>query len=224
LKLTYAGHLPNLRGVDGDPRHVFVEGDVCDGPLVREIFAEYRPRAVVHLAAESHVDRSIDGPAEFLRTNVLGTFVLLEAATEYWRGLGGLERDRFRFLHVSTDEVYGSAEGQTRFREHDRYCPSSVYAASKASADHFVHAYGRTYGLPTLVTHCTNNYGPRQYPEKLIPLVIRKTIVGERLPVYGDGLHERDWLYVQEHCRALVTELDLPLRNDESLYVEMRKS
>jgi dTDP-glucose 4,6-dehydratase len=168
---------------------------------------EHRPRAVVHFAAETHVDRSIDGPGEFVRTNAVGTFALLEAVLEYWQGLPERKRQAFRFLHVSTDEVYGPADGAMQFSEGDRYRPSSVYAASKAAADHFVESVHRTYGLPALVTHCTNNYGPRQYPEKLIPLMIGRAAAGMPLPVYGDGGQIRDWLHVEDHCRALLAVL-----------------
>jgi len=202
--LTYAGNLANLASLRDDPRHVFVRGDICDRALVRRLLAEHRPRAIVHFAAESHVDRSIEGPAEFVRTNVLGTFCLLEEARAYWEGLSGAEREAFRFLHVSTDEVYGSlGEDDAPFTEATPYAPNSPYAASKAAADHFVRAWWRTYGLPTLTTNCSNNYGPYQHPEKLIPLVIVNALAEKALPVYGDGGHVRDWLYVLDHCEAL---------------------
>lgn len=207
-KLTYAGHLANLRDVATERRHVFVEGDVGDRELISKLLARHRPRAIAHFAAESHVDRSIDGPAAFLQTNVAGTVQLLEAMLDYWRLLTPDAQQAFRFLHVSTDEVYGPAQDETFFREDDRYRPTSPYAASKAAADHFALAFGRTYGLPVLVTHCTNNYGPYQYPEKLIPLMIRMAASGEPLPVYGDGLQVRDWLYVEDHCEAIALVLE----------------
>jgi len=205
--LTYAGNLDSLETVADEPRYTFVHGNICDGDLVRELLAERRPRAIVHFAAESHVDRSIDGPDAFIRTNVVGTWTLLDAALKYYRGLSGEERDRFRFLHVSTDEVYGSLGPTGAFSETTRYSPNSPYAASKASSDHFVRAYQHTFGLPTLVTNCSNNYGPYQFPEKLIPLMILNALEGKPLPVYGDGLQVRDWLYVEDHCRAIRTVL-----------------
>jgi dTDP-glucose 4,6-dehydratase len=197
-KLTYAGSLMNLSAVSGDSRHVFVRGDVCDRELVRELLKKHRPRAIVHFAAESHVDRSITGPAEFVETNVVGTWSLLEEARAY------LPDDKFRFLHVSTDEVYGSLTADApAFTEQTPFAPNSPYAASKAAADHLVRAYFHTYGLPVLTTNCSNNYGPHQFPEKLIPLMIRNAIAGKPLPVYGDGRNVRDWLYVSDHCDAL---------------------
>jgi len=203
-KLTYAGSLKNVEGLRGDARHVFVQGDIADRALVRSLLERHRPRAIVHLAAESHVDRSIEGPAEFIQTNVIGTFCLLEEARAYWSGLGAGERAAFRFLHVSTDEVYGSlGPHDPGFSEATAYAPNSPYSASKASSDHLVRAYHHTYGLPTLVTNCSNNYGPRQFPEKLIPLMIHHALAGRPLPVYGDGLNVRDWLYVLDHCAAL---------------------
>ena len=203
-KLTYAGNLGNLRDLEGDPGHVFARGDICDVALVSGLLSTYRPWAIVHLAAESHVDRSIHGPEEFLQTNVIGTFRLLECAREYWSGLPPEQRERFRFLHVSTDEVFGSlAPADAAFSERTPYAPSSPYSASKAGSDHFVRAYFRTYGLPALVTNCSNNYGPYQFPEKLIPLMILNALEGEPLPVYGDGMQVRDWLYVEDHCDAL---------------------
>jgi len=202
-KLTYAGNLDSLADAADSPLHRFVRGDVGDGPLVSRLLAEHRPWAVVHFAAESHVDRSIDGPARFVETNVVGTFRLLEAARQYWDGLGEPERSRFRFVHVSTDEVYGSLGSTGRFREDSPYAPNSPYAASKAAGDHFARAYARTYGLPVLVTNCSNNYGPYQFPEKLIPLTILNAVEGKTLPVYGDGRQVRDWLYVEDHCRAI---------------------
>ncbi len=205
--LTYAGNLDTMAPVLDHPRHVFVHGDIRDRERVRELLVRYRPQAVINFAAESHVDRSIDAPGDFVLTNVVGTFELLEAACGYWEGLAGEERARFRFLHVSTDEVYGSLGESGRFTEESPYAPNSPYAASKAGADHLVRAYGRTYGLPVLTTNCSNNYGPYQFPEKLIPLVIRNALEGKPLPVYGDGSHVRDWLYVTDHCRALLQVL-----------------
>ncbi|HET7365824.1 MAG TPA: dTDP-glucose 4,6-dehydratase [Burkholderiales bacterium] len=201
-KLTYAGNLRNLAVLRDDARHRFVQGDICERERVRNLLAGYRPRAIVHFAAESHVDRSIAGPADFVQTNVVGTWALLEEARAYWEALG---RDAaFRFLHVSTDEVYGSlGSDDPAFTEDTPYAPNSPYAASKAAADHMVRAYHHTYGLPTLTTNCSNNYGPRQFPEKLIPLVIRNALAGQPLPVYGDGKNVRDWLYVADHCDAV---------------------
>jgi dTDP-glucose 4,6-dehydratase len=202
--LTYAGNLANLAPVEGDPRHTFVHGDICDAELVGALMAEHRPRAIVHFAAESHVDRSIHGPAEFVRTNVTGTFTLLQAALVHWRGLSGSERDGFRFLHVSTDEVYGSLGPQDPpFVETRAYEPNSPYSASKAASDHLVRAWHHTYGMPVLTTNCSNNYGPYQFPEKLIPLVIHNALAGRPLPIYGDGSNVRDWLYVGDHCSAV---------------------
>ena len=203
-KLTYAGNVENLATLDGNARHVFVRGDICDRALMDRLFAEHRPRAVVHFAAESHVDRSIHGPGEFIRTNIDGTFTLLEAARTYWNGLDQAAREGFRFLHISTDEVYGSLGPADRpFAETTAYAPNSPYSASKASADHLVRAYYFTYGLPVLTTNCSNNYGPYQFPEKLIPLVIANALAGKPLPIYGDGMNVRDWLYVSDHCTAL---------------------
>ena len=203
-KLTYAGNLKNLEALRADARHAFVRGDIADRALVRGLLERHRPRAIVHLAAESHVDRSIEGPAEFVQTNVVGTFCLLEEARAYWSALAAAERAAFRFLHVSTDEVYGSlGADDAAFTEDTPYAPNSPYSASKASADHLVRAYHHTYGLPTLVTNCSNNYGPHQFPEKLIPLTIHHALAGKPLPVYGDGLNVRDWLYVLDHCAAL---------------------
>ena len=203
-KLSYAGSLKNLDELQGDARHEFVKGDICDRALVRRLLAERRPRAILHFAAESHVDRSIEGPAEFIQTNVVGTFSLLEEARAWWGGLDGAEKQRFRFLHVSSDEVYGSLDAAApAFTEAHPYAPNSPYAASKAGSDHLVRSYHHTYGLPVLTTNCSNNYGPRQYPEKLIPLMITRAIEGKPLPVYGDGLHRRDWLYVLDHCEAV---------------------
>ena len=203
-KLTYAGNLKNLDALAGDARHVFVKGDIADRALLRQLLAERKPRAIVHFAAESHVDRSIDGPAEFIQTNVVGSFSLLEEARAYWSSLSGGEKERFRFLHVSTDEVYGSlGAGDPAFTEATAYAPNSPYSASKAASDHLVRAYHHTYGLPVLTTNCSNNYGPRQFPEKLIPLMITNALADQPLPVYGDGLNVRDWLYVLDHCEAI---------------------
>lgn len=208
-KLTYAGNLGNLRSLQGSARHVFVQGDICDRDLVRGLLRKWQPRAVLHLAAESHVDRSIQGPEAFIQTNVTGTFALLAEALEYWHELPGEEQSRFRFLHVSTDEVYGSLGPRNpAFSETSPYAPNSPYAASKAGSDHLVRAYHHTYGLPTLVTNCSNNYGPYQHPEKLIPLMIHNAMTGQPLPVYGDGQNVRDWLFVLDHCDALRTVLE----------------
>jgi dTDP-glucose 4,6-dehydratase len=193
-----------LESLRGDTRHVFVHGDVCDRALLERVFAEHRPRAVVHFAAESHVDRSIHAPATFIQTNVLGTFTLLEEARSFWLNLPVREKEHFRFLHVSTDEVYGSLSSDApAFNEETPYAPNSPYSASKAGSDHLVRAYFHTYGLPTLITNCSNNYGPLQFPEKLIPLMIVNALAGKPLPIYGDGLNVRDWLYVLDHCRAI---------------------
>jgi len=208
-KLTYAGNLGNLAALAGDARHRFVRGDIGDRALLESIFAEHGPRAVVHFAAESHVDRSIHGPGAFVETNVVGTFELLEAARAHWQRLEGGAREAFRFLHVSTDEVYGSlGESDPAFTEATPYAPNSPYSASKAASDHLVRAYHHTYGLPTLTTNCSNNYGPFQFPEKLIPLVIANALEGKPLPVYGDGRQVRDWLYVGDHCEALRVVLE----------------
>ena len=203
-KLTYAGNLENLASLKGDPRHIFVRGDIGDVELVAKLLAQYRPRAVINFAAESHVDRSIHGPGDFIQTNIVGTFHLLEAVRAYWSGLAGEEKTGFRFLHVSTDEVYGSlAKGDPAFSETHRYEPNSPYSASKAASDHLVRAYHHTYGLPVLTTNCSNNYGPYHFPEKLIPLMIVNALAGKPLPVYGDGQQIRDWLYVRDHCAAI---------------------
>ena len=203
-KLTYAGNLHNLAAVQNDARHIFAHGDIGDGELVGRLLREHRPRAVVHFAAESHVDRSIHGPAEFIRTNIDGTFRLLEEVRSYWGSLPVAERGDFRFLHVSTDEVYGSlGPDDLPFSETTPYAPNSPYSASKAASDHLVRAYHHTYGLPTLTTNCSNNYGAFQFPEKLIPLIILNALDGKPLPVYGDGLNIRDWLYVGDHCTAI---------------------
>jgi dTDP-glucose 4,6-dehydratase len=207
-KLTYAGNLRTLKALDGDARHVFARVDICDGEALQALFAQHRPRAVVHFAAESHVDRSIRGPADFIQTNVVGTFALLEAARGYWNGLPDAERAAFRFLHVSTDEVFGSLGAEDpQFSETTPYAPNSPYSATKAGSDHLVRAYHHTYGLPTLTTNCSNNYGPYQFPEKLIPLMITNALAGKPLPVYGDGQNVRDWLYVGDHCAAIRTVL-----------------
>jgi len=203
-KLTYAGNLENLAPLEGDPRHAFVQGDIGDTELLGRLLAQHRPRAVVNFAAESHVDRSILGPEDFIQTNIVGTFRLLEAVRAYWGGLADDEKTQFRFLHVSTDEVYGSlAKDEPAFSETRRYEPNSPYSASKASSDHLVRAYHHTYGLPVLTTNCSNNYGPYHFPEKLIPLMIVNALADKLLPVYGDGQQIRDWLYVKDHCAAI---------------------
>ncbi len=203
-KLTYAGNQQNLASVADHPRHVFVQGDIADAPLVAGLLARYQPRAVVNFAAESHVDRSIQGPGEFIQTNIVGTFTLLESVRAYWGGLGDAATAAFRLLHVSTDEVYGSlAKFEPAFTERHRYEPNSPYSASKAASDHLVRAYHHTYGLPVLTTNCSNNYGPYHFPEKLIPLMIVNALAGKPLPVYGDGQQIRDWLYVKDHCSAI---------------------
>jgi dTDP-glucose 4,6-dehydratase len=206
-KLTYAGNLESLAEVLDHPRHRFERVDICDAPEVSRVFAQYRPQAVLHLAAESHVDRSIDGPAEFIRTNCVGTFTLLEAALAHWKALADDAKARFRFLHVSTDEVFGSLGPEGYFTEETPYRPNSPYSASKAGSDHLVRAWHHTYGLPTIITNCSNNYGPRQFPEKLIPLMIVNARAGKPLPVYGKGANVRDWLYVEDHARALLVAL-----------------
>jgi len=203
-RLTYAGNLQNIAGLQGNPRHVFIHGDIGDRELVSAVLREHHPQAIVNFAAETHVDRSIHSPEDFIQTNVVGTFHLLDEARGYWEALPAEERTRFRFLHVSTDEVYGSLKlDQRPFSETTPYSPNSPYAASKAAADHFARAYFRTYGLPTLTTNCSNNYGPYQFPEKLIPLIILNALAGRPLPVYGDGSNVRDWLYVGDHCTAI---------------------
>lgn len=202
-KLTYAGNLSSLGEARQSNRHHFRQANICDGEAMARIFAEFRPDAVMHLAAESHVDRSIDAPAEFIQTNVVGTFTMLNTATDYWRGLQGEGRDGFRFHHISTDEVFGSLGAEGMFSETTAYDPRSPYSASKASSDHLVRAWYHTHGLPVVVTNCSNNYGPYHFPEKLIPLVILKALAGQLLPVYGDGSNIRDWLFVEDHARAL---------------------
>lgn len=207
--LTYAGHLSTLLPVMENPQHVFVHGNIDDTPVVGQILKQYKPRAIVNFAAESHVDRSILGPEAFIQTNVLGTFRLLEAAREYWEGLEGAEKANFRFLHVSTDEVYGTlGKDDAPFAETNRYEPNSPYSASKAASDHLVRAWHHTYGLPVLTTNCSNNYGPYHFPEKLIPLVIMNALAGKSLPIYGDGQQIRDWLYVEDHTRAIFEVLE----------------
>jgi dTDP-glucose 4,6-dehydratase len=207
--LTYAGNLENLDALKGDARHVFVRGDIGDRPLLDRLFAQHRPRAVLHFAAESHVDRSIHGPGAFIKTNVEGTFTLLEASRAHWSRLEGDAKSAYRHLHVSTDEVYGSlGPNDAPFAEDHRYEPNSPYSASKAASDHLVRAWHHTYGLPTLTTNCSNNYGPFHFPEKLIPLMIVNALAGKPLPVYGDGMQVRDWLYVKDHCAAIRTVLE----------------
>lgn len=208
-KLTYAGNPENLVSIEDNPRYVFEQVDICNKARVSELFSQYQPDAIMHLAAESHVDRSIDGPVDFIQTNIVGTFTLLEVAREYLSKLEGSRRAGFRFHHVSTDEVFGDLEGTTDFFTEDTaYAPSSPYSASKASSDHLVRAWGRTYGLPIVVTNCSNNYGPYHFPEKLIPLMILNALAGRPLPVYGKGEQIRDWLYVEDHARALVLVLE----------------
>jgi dTDP-glucose 4,6-dehydratase len=207
--LTYAGNLENLSSINGNPAYTFVHGSILDGPLVSRLLATHHPDAIVHFAAESHVDRSILGPAAFVETNVNGTFTLLEAALKHWRDLSDSERNAFRFLHVSTDEVYGSlGPDEAAFHEETPYRPNSPYSASKAASDHLVRAYFHTYHLPVLTTNCSNNYGPYQFPEKLIPLMIHNAVQGKPLPVYGDGQNVRDWLYVTDHCDAILAVLE----------------
>lgn len=207
-KLTYAGNLANLAAVGEDPRHTFAQGDIGDRALLGRLLVEYQPRAVINFAAESHVDRSIHGPEDFIQTNVVGTYHLLESVRGYWSDLPGATHAGFRFVHVSTDEVYGSlTPAEAPFMETTAYRPNSPYAASKAASDHLARAWHHTFGLPTLTTNCSNNYGPFQFPEKLIPLVIHHAIEGKPLPIYGDGQQVRDWLYVEDHCKALVRVL-----------------
>jgi dTDP-glucose 4,6-dehydratase len=207
--LTYAGNLENLANLEGDPNHQLIQADICDAEAIAAVLRQHRPRAIVHFAAESHVDRSIVSPDAFIRTNVHGTFTLLEQVRQYWSGLGEIDRGAFRFLHVSTDEVYGSlGPEEPAFTEATPYAPNSPYAASKAASDHLVRAYHHTYGLPTLTTNCSNNYGPFQFPEKLIPLMILNALEGKALPVYGDGANVRDWLFVGDHCSAIRAVLE----------------
>jgi len=208
-KLTYAGNRENLSIVEGDARHIFVQGDIGDPALVADLLVKFKPRAVINFAAESHVDRSIHGPEDFIQTNIVGVFRLLESVRGYWQKLQGKASDGFRFLHVSTDEVYGSLDPKaSAFSETNRYEPNSPYSASKAASDHLVRAWHHTYGLPVLTTNCSNNYGPFQFPEKLIPLMIHNAITGKPLPVYGDGQNVRDWLYVADHCSAICRVLE----------------
>jgi len=203
-KLTYAGNLENLASLRADARHLFVHGDIGDSTLLPRLLAEHKPRAVINFAAESHVDRSIHGPEDFIQTNIVGTFHLIEAVKAFWNALAGTEKESFRFLHVSTDEVYGSlSKADSPFAETHRYEPNSPYSASKAASDHLVRAYHHTYGLPVLTTNCSNNYGPYHFPEKLIPLIIHNALNGKPLPIYGDGQQIRDWLYVKDHCAAI---------------------
>lgn len=206
-KLTYAGNRDSLAPVADSPRHHFEHGDVCQAATIRSIIDRYHPSAIIHLAAESHVDRSIDGPADFIQTNVVGTFTLLEEVRRYWSSLHGARRERFRLVHVSTDEVFGSLGDRGHFDERSAYAPNSPYSASKAGADHLVRAWYHTYGVPVITTHCSNNFGPYQFPEKLIPLMILNALEGKPLPVYGGGAHVRDWLYVDDHAEALLTVL-----------------
>src|SRR6266853_1831564 len=203
-KLTYAGNLDSLAPVSNDPRYAFLRADIADAPKMREVFETYAPDAVMHLAAESHVDRSIDGPGDFIQTNVVGTFTLLQAALKYWRALPAANKETFRFHHISTDEVFGSLGAEGLFCETTAYDPNSPYSASKAASDHLVRAWHHTYGLPVVVTNCSNNYGPYHFPEKLIPLIIINALEGLKLPVYGKGANVRDWLYVDDHARALL--------------------
>ncbi len=207
-KLTYAGHLETLANESTNPRYRFAQVDICDAAAINGLFAEYRPRAIMHLAAESHVDRSIDGPADFIETNIVGTYNLLEAARNYLSGLDAADAVKFRFHHISTDEVFGSLGDEGLFTEDSPYQPNSPYSASKASSDHLVRAWHETFGLPVVLSNCSNNYGPYQFPEKLIPVIIAKALAGQPIPVYGNGLNVRDWLYVDDHAAALVTVME----------------
>mgnify|MGYP001165108775 FL=1 len=207
-KLTYAGNLDTLSSIEGNPHYTFEQGDICDRDRLKKLFERHAIDVVVHFAAESHVDRSIETPGDFIQTNVLGTYELLEIAHWYWQGLNKTRQDNFRFLHVSTDEVYGSLGETGLFTEETAYAPNSPYAASKASSDHLVRAYHKTFNLPVLTTNCSNNYGPYQFPEKLLPLMITKALSGKPLPIYGDGKQIRDWLYVEDHCRAILEVLE----------------
>ena len=211
-KLTYAGNLESLFDVDQSPRYTFVQGDIGDRELIASLLTEHKPTVIVNFAAESHVDRSIDGPEAFIETNIMGTFRLLDEVRKWWKELSVEEQQSFRFLHVSTDEVYGTLGSEGLFTEETPYAPNSPYSASKASSDHLVRAYHHTYGLPTLTTNCSNNYGPYQFPEKLIPLIIQNALAGKNLPIYGDGMQIRDWLYVEDHCHAIskVIEQGIP--------------
>lgn len=207
-KLTYAGNLDSLKNIESSSRYKFIHGDICNQIFLNEILVKYSIDTVIHFAAESHVDRSIDAPAAFIETNINGSFSLLEAARKYWRELSDEKKKQFRFLHISTDEVYGTLGETGYFTEKTPYAPNSPYSASKASSDHLVRAYYHTYGLPTIITNCSNNYGPYQFPEKLVPLMILNALEGKALPVYGTGQNVRDWLYVEDHCRALLTVLE----------------
>lgn len=207
-KLTYAGNLESLASLTTDPNYFFVEGNICDQARVSELLTTHQPDYIINFAAESHVDRSIDGPSEFIQTNIVGTFELVEAARNYWGTLAGEKKQTFRFLHVSTDEVFGSLGPQGYFTEETPYAPNSPYAASKASSDHLIRSYNRTFGFPALTTNCSNNYGPNQFPEKLVPLIIHNALAGKPLPIYGDGKQIRDWLYVEDHCQAIRTVLE----------------
>lgn len=207
-KLTYAGNLESLQLIAQHPNYTFIEGDIADCELVIRLLLRYKPMAVINFAAESHVDRSIEEPSAFIQNNIVGTFQLLEAAKKYWEKLNAEEKSKFRFLHISTDEVFGSLGDGGAFTENTPYAPNSPYSASKAASDHLVRAYHHTYGLPTLTTNCSNNYGPFQFPEKLIPLMILRALAGEPMPIYGDGLNVRDWLYVEDHCRAILVVLE----------------
>lgn len=206
--LTYAGNLDSLHDVEDNLHYTFIQGDICNQDLVKNILGNYQPDGIIHFAAESHVDRSIDGPAAFIQTNVNGTFNLLEGARQYWCGLDTEKKEQFRFIHISTDEVYGSLGEKGYFTEETLYAPNSPYSASKASSDHLARAYFHTYGLPVIITNCSNNYGPCQFPEKLIPLIILNALDGKQLPIYGTGQNVRDWLYVEDHCRAILTVLE----------------
>jgi dTDP-glucose 4,6-dehydratase len=207
-KLTYAGNLESLASLDNDPSYIFAEGDICDQARVLELLSSHQPDYIINFAAESHVDRSIDGPSEFIQTNIIGTFELIEATRNYWGKLTGEKKQAFRFLHVSTDEVFGSLGPEGYFTEETPYAPNSPYAASKASSDHLIRSYNRTFGFPALTTNCSNNYGPCQFPEKLVPLIIHNALNGKPLPIYGDGQQIRDWLYVEDHCQAIRTVLE----------------
>lgn len=207
-KLTYAGNLESLQSIENHPEYTFIHGDIGDSVLLKDILQQYHPESIVHFAAESHVDRSIDGPAAFIETNIVGTFHLIEATRQYWKDLSKKDQGQFRFLHISTDEVFGSLGKEGFFTETTAYAPNSPYSASKASSDHLVRAYHHTYGLPILMTNCSNNYGPYQFPEKLIPLTILNALAGKPLPIYGDGMNVRDWLYVGDHCRAILRVLE----------------
>lgn len=206
--LTYAGNLDSLYDLENQSNYTFVQGNICESDLVESSFSQYQPSTIIHFAAESHVDRSIDGPAAFIQTNINGTFSLLESARKYWNSLTGARKSQFRFIHISTDEVYGSLGPTGYFTEETSYAPNSPYSASKASSDHLVRAYYHTYGLPTIITNCSNNYGPYQFPEKLIPLMLLNALEGKPLPIYGNGSNVRDWLYVEDHCRAVLRVLE----------------